>query len=230
MNDPQYLIVKLEGIEELVIVADPLETDIPPDSGTGIFNVISTPYSADSTGKTVTTTAFTSALHDAGLRGQGGQASIVYVPPGTYSIGNLILPSLTSLYLSPGSILRFTGNSADYRIDWFKSSQELNGTEWIRTAHDSHDIKIYGRGIIDVRGDYGQNEGRFIAHAVVPMATTRFTFDGPTIRDGGSWTIMPTRSSYVTIDHAKVLNRMDLGEVRSFVRVSFEWFITFSVP
>ncbi|KAF8894797.1 pectin lyase fold/virulence factor [Infundibulicybe gibba] len=186
MKTPQYIIVRLADVGELVIAADPLETDIPSSSGSGIFNVASQ-YGADSSGGTVTTKAFTAAIKDAGVRGQG---SIIYVPPGIYQVGNLILPSSTSLYLAAG----------------------LDGTEWIRTAFDTHDIKIYGRGTIDVLGDYGQKIGKFIAHAVVPMNTTRFTFDGPIIRDGGSWTLLPTRSSYVTIDHAKVLNRMDLGE------------------
>ncbi|TFK39025.1 hypothetical protein BDQ12DRAFT_745737 [Crucibulum laeve] len=51
---------------------------------------------------------------------------------------------------------------------------------------------------------------KFIVHAVVPTNTTRLIFDGPIIRDGGSWTLVPTRCSSVVIDHAKVLNRMDL--------------------
>lgn len=209
MDTARYVIVRIADVGEVIIAADPLETNKPASSGTGIFNVVSR-YGADNTGSTVTTAAFRSALHDAGIRGQG---SIVYVPPGVYYIGNLILPSSTSLYLEAGSSLLFTGNRSDYTKDWTKTSQGLDGTEWIRTAHNTHDIKICGRGTIDVRGDYGQKIGKFIAHAVVPLNTTQFTFDGPLIRDGGSWTLIPTRSSHVTVDHAKIFNRMDLGEV-----------------
>lgn len=208
MNDPQYIIVKAAGVQELIILADPLETNVPPSSGTGIFNVMS--YGADASGNTVTTSAFRSAIQAAGARGQG---SIIYVPAGAYQVGNLILPSSTSLYLATGSALKFTANKADYTIDWRKDSQALDGTEWIRTAFNSHDVKIYGRGTIDANGKYGQQTSKFICHAVVPIATTRFTFDGPVLRDGGSWTLMPTRSSFVVVDHAKVMNRMNLGEV-----------------
>lgn len=210
MASPRYIIVRIAGVNEVIIAADPLETDIPPSSGTGIFNVV-TQYGADNSGSSVTTTAFTNAVNAAGSRGQG---SIIYVPPGIYNVGNIVLPSRTSLYLSAGSSLRFTGNRGDYIKHWRKDSQGLDGTEWISTAFYSSDIKIYGRGTIDAYGDYAQKTGKFICHAVVPIATTRFVFDGPLIRDGGSWTLMPTRSSYVTIDHTKVLNRMDLGEVR----------------
>ncbi|KAF9459980.1 pectin lyase fold/virulence factor [Collybia nuda] len=208
MNTPQYLIVRLSEVGEVIIAADPLEANIPPTSGTGIFNVVSQ-FGADASGGTVTTSAFTSAVNAAGARGQG---SIIYVPPGIFQVGNIILPSGTSLYLAAGSSLRFTGNRTDYTKDWTKASQGLDGTEWIRTAYGSSDVKIYGRGTIDAIGSYAQKTGKFIAHAVVPIGTTRFTFDGPIIRDGGSWTLMPTRSSFVTIDHAKILNRMNLGE------------------
>lgn len=211
MSSPQYIIVKFADVGEVIIAADPLEAGAPVSSGTGIFNV-ATQYGADSSGNSVTTAAFNNAIAAAGSRGQG---SIIYVPPGIYQVGNIILSSSTSLYLAAGSSLRFTGNRNDYTKDWRKDSQGLDGTEWIRTAYGSHDIKIYGRGTIDALGDYAQKTGKFISHAVVPLNTTRFTFDGPIIRDGGSWTLMPTRSSYVTIDHAKVLNRMDLSEVRN---------------
>ncbi|KAF8061692.1 pectin lyase fold/virulence factor [Lyophyllum atratum] len=205
---PEYIIVHSSGVEELIIAADPLEVNTPPSSGVGIYNVVSE-YGADASGSTLSTTAFRNAIQAAGARGKG---SIVYVPPGVYPVGNLILPSDISLYLSPSSALRFTANSSDYTTDWKKTSQNLNGTEWIRTAYESRNIKIFGRGTIDGNGAYAQRTGKFIAHAVVPINTTNFVFDGPVIRDGGSWTLVPTRSSYVTIDHAKVFNRMNLGE------------------
>ncbi|GLB35525.1 putative glycosyl hydrolases family 28 [Lyophyllum shimeji] len=205
---PEYLIIHSSGVEELILAADPLETNVPPSSGTGIFNVVSQ-YGADASGTKSSTTAFQNAIRAAGARGQG---SIVYVPPGVYPVGNLVLPSDVSLYLAPSSSLRFTANSSEYTTDWKKTSQNLNGTEWIRTAPGSRNIKIFGRGTIDANGKYAQQTGKFIAHAVVPLNTTNFVFDGPVIRDGGSWTLVPTRSSYVTINHAKVFNRMNLGE------------------
>ncbi|KAF9036855.1 pectin lyase fold/virulence factor [Panaeolus papilionaceus] len=52
----------------------------------------------------------------------------------------------------------------------------------------------------------------FIAHAVVPMATTRFTYDGPLIRHFAARTLMVTRSNNVIVDHAKMLNALSMGE------------------
>ncbi|KAF8159884.1 pectin lyase fold/virulence factor [Crassisporium funariophilum] len=207
MENPHYMIVRLPSYREIVICADPLETNRPASSGDGIFNVV-TQFGADKSGKSVSTNAFVNALRAANARGGG----IVYVPPGVYPIGNLIIPSKISLYLAAGSALRFTGHRADYTNDWHKGSQSRDGTEWIRTAHNSADIKIYGRGTIDMNGEYAYKTGKFIAHGVVPMATSRFTFDGPIIRHSASWTLMVTRSNNVVINHAKVLNTMSMGE------------------
>ena len=209
MENPHYMIIRLPGgYLPIVICADPLDTNAPAASGSGIFNVV-TQFGADKSGQSLSTDAFVNALRAAKDNGGG----IVYVPAGVYPIGNLIIPSKISLYLAAGSVLRFTGNKADYRTDWHKTSQDRDGTEWIRTAHNTEDIKIYGRGTIDANGAYAFKEGKFIAHSVVPMATTRFTFDGPIIRHSASWTLMVTRSNNVMINHAKILNSLSLGEV-----------------
>ncbi|KIM47152.1 glycoside hydrolase family 28 protein [Hebeloma cylindrosporum] len=208
MENPHYMIIRLPGgYRPIVICADPLETNAPASSGSGIFNVV-TQFGADKSGNSLSTDAFVNALRAAKANGGG----IVYVPAGVYPIGNLIIPSKISLYLAAGSVLKFTGNRADYRTDWHKTSQDRDGTEWIRTAYNTEDIKIYGRGTIDANGEYASKEGKFIAHSVVPIATTRFTFDGPIIRHSASWTLMVTRSNNIMIDHAKILNSLSLGE------------------
>jgi len=140
MEDPHYMIIRLPGgYSPVVICADPLDTNAPAASGSGIFNVV-TQFGADKSGQSLSTDAFVNALRAAKDNGGG----IVYVPAGVYPIGNLIIPSRISLYLAAGSVLRFTGNKADYRTDWHKTSQDRDGTEWIRTAHNTEDIKSMG--------------------------------------------------------------------------------------
>lgn len=105
-ND-EYVIVKVNSSKELIIAADPAETNKPASSGTGIYNVKSTTYNADSTGTTLATSAIQSAINDANAY-TGGQG-IVYVPAGVYKVGNLQLKSDVALYLEGGAVLRFTG-------------------------------------------------------------------------------------------------------------------------
>ncbi|QKX61404.1 uncharacterized protein TRUGW13939_08552 [Talaromyces rugulosus] len=196
-----YLILKVNGQKEFVIVADPNETDVPPSSGQGIYNVMD--YQADNTG-----TSLTSGVQDALNAAGKASGGIVYVPKGIFLVGNIIIPSRTSLYLAGGSVLRFTGNPADYNQLYNKPGLGP-GTWWIQTAINSTDCKIYGRGTIDANG-YGYQQGKHVAQVIVPVGTKRFIADGPLIRESSFWTIVPTQSEDVQLLNLKILNRLDM--------------------
>ncbi|RDL32393.1 Glycoside hydrolase family 28 protein [Venustampulla echinocandica] len=201
--DAHYLIITINGIKEIVICADPLETDVPPSSGPGIFNVLN--YGADNTGVTLNI-GIQSALDAAGK----SPGSIVYVPAGVYKAGNLKVRSQTSLYLAGGSVIRNTGIKSDYTIHYNKTGL-LPGTWWISTEFNSKDIKIYGRGTIDGQGGIGRVDNDFIADMVVPVDTAHFIFDGPLIRDSSFWALTPIQSTDVALKNVKILNRFDIG-------------------
>jgi len=196
-----YLIIKINNLKEIVIMADPTETDKPPSSGTGIFNVMN--YGADSTGQSVTK-GIQNAIDAAGK----SPGSIVYVPAGVYSVGNLVLRSDTSLYLAGGSVLRNTGKPSDY-INHYNKTGLLPGTWWISTDFRSKNIKLYGRGTIDGNGHEMRVNNKFIAEMVVPVDTTHFIYDGPLIRDSSFWALVPTQSTDVAIKNSKILNRVN---------------------
>ncbi|RDL42475.1 Glycoside hydrolase family 28 protein [Venustampulla echinocandica] len=204
VSDAHYLIITINNLKEFVIMADPSETNVPPSSGNGIFNVLN--YGADNTGSDITT-GVQSAM-DAAAKTPG---SIVYVPPGLYYIGNLMLRSQTSLYLAGGSVLRFTGNKSDYTT-LFTKSDVGPGTWWIQTEFSSSNIKVYGRGTIDGNGYFSLYTNTFIADLLVPVDTTSFTFDGPLIRDSSFWAVTPIQSQDVSFKNLKILNRQDVGQ------------------
>ncbi|WP_372663506.1 glycosyl hydrolase family 28 protein [Cohnella sp.] len=210
IQNDEYLIVKIPGLRALVIAADPGEVGAPSSSGTGIYNVTSAPYNADSSGTNMNTTAFQNAINDA-ANYAGGQG-IVYVPTGVYKVGNLELKSDVALYLQGGSVLRFTGVKSDYTVHWHKDSQNRDVTWWIYTQTGANNVKIYGRGTIDGNGKYAVETNNFASNIIVPMATTNFTFDGPLIRESGSWAVTPARSNDLTFKNMKIFNRFDMGE------------------
>ena len=142
--DAHYLIVKINDEKEFIIMIDPTETDVPDETASDVYNVLD--YGADDTGASITT-GIQTAL-DAAVEHPG---SIVFVPPGLYLIGNLLLRNQTSLYLAGGSVLRFTGNGSDYTTLYTKSDLGP-GTWWIQTEIGSTNIKLYGRGTIDGNG------------------------------------------------------------------------------
>ena len=204
--------------KRLVIAADPLETDIPASSGPGIYNVIDAPYNADSTGATITSDAIQQAIDDAHAAGGG----IVFIPAGVYTSSNLTLKSNVTFYLAGGAVIVGTGRGEDYRNDFRKDSIS-DGTYFIRTETNSENITMRGRGTIDGKGiemrkrkmvnpprKEGLPEERqhkngqgFINNLVVPMATSNFTFDGLTLRDGGFWAFLIVRSDNVKITNYK---------------------------
>lgn len=189
VSGDEYLIVKINEGRALVIAADPAETNKPASSGTGIYNVKSSPYNADSTGAGMATTAIQNAINDA-ANYTGGQG-IVYVPAGIYKAGNLQLKSDVALYLEGGAVLRFTGVASDYTVNWHKDSQLRDVTWWLYTQTGADNVKIYGRGTIDGNGKYATSKNNFASNIIVPIGTTNFTLDGPLIRDSGSWAVTP---------------------------------------
>ncbi|MDB5112282.1 MAG: coagulation factor 5/8 type domain protein [Mucilaginibacter sp.] len=204
-----YIIVKINKLKELVIAADAEEKDKPQSSGKGIFNISSSKYHADASGKNLTTEAIQHAIDDASAWHNG----IVYVPAGVYTIGNLNLKSNMSLYLEGGAVLFFSGHPQDYKVSARKASQNRNITWWLYTDSGAHHIKIYGRGTIDGNGKYATNKENNIGnHILAIMHATDFVFDGPIIKESGAWAVIPTRSKNVVIKNFKLFNRLDMGE------------------
>lgn len=207
LSESTYVIVKINNLKKMVIAADPLETNIPASSGPGIYNVVQSPYNADRTGNAMATTAIQRAIDDANRAGGG----TVFVPAGVYKSGNLTLKSNVTFYLAGGAVIAGTGKGEDYTIDFRKDSLNRDGTYFIRTAINSSNITLRGRGTIDGNGIAmrdrkmpapNKNEG-FVNNLVVPLATSNFTFDGLILRDAGFWSFMVVRSDNVTIENLK---------------------------
>ncbi len=217
MRTAEYLIVRLDGQRRLVIAADPAETDKPPAAGPGVFNVTDSRFGADPTGAAISTTAVQKALDAASAYGSaaGNARGIVYVPRGLYPVGNLELRSNTAVYLAAGAVLRVVADKSLYTVDAHKDSQKRDLTWWIQTEFGSKNIKLYGRGTLDGNGMAATKAG-FGPNILVPIATSNFTLDGLTIREGGSWTVIPTRSNDLSFTNMKVFNRFDMGENDSF--------------
>ncbi|MDR6555375.1 glycosyl hydrolase family 28-related protein [Paenibacillus qinlingensis] len=198
MAESRYLIVKINNLKELVLIADPLEVNVPPASGNGIYHVV-TDYNADCTGKSLATHAIQEAINSASSAGGG----IVYVPEGVYLIGNLTLKSHVTLYLQGGAVLRATDQKEDYTVDFHKDSLNYDGTWLIQTEPNSTHIAITGRGTIDGNGSWLRANQNFVSNLIVPIATSNFTIDGIIGRDAGLWALIPTRSNHVKIANYK---------------------------
>ncbi len=221
------------GGKYLIISADPMQTDVPAESGEGIFNITVAPYSVDPSKMTdkKVTEAIQKALDDASAYGSvaGNKNGVVYIPAGVYYVGDLVVSSNTYLYLAGGAVFRITDDSSLLTVDGTKTSmvdpngkQGVDYTWWISTAFEevdvdtvngSYDIKIGGRGTLDGRDAHywdTSSEGNHSVgqNTVVPIGCSYFMLEGLTIRDAVCWSVVAVRSDHLTFDNLKFLNRI----------------------
>jgi polygalacturonase len=167
------------------------------------------PYNADNTGSTKTSAAIQAAINDASAYGSSNGQGIVYVPAGVYLCGNLQFKSNMALYLQGGSVIRCTGNPADYSTN--ETFGPLSTGMWFLFATNDMNMKIYGRGTVDADGGYMVNTRNFAVNTLMPLNCTNFIADGVTFRDSGGWAIIPCIAKNVTFSNLKVLNQFSVG-------------------
>ncbi len=145
-STPRYLVLQINDLEKLVLLCDPPETDVPPASGTGIFNVV-TGYGADNTGATYAQPAIQSAVDAASSYGTASRPGIVFVPPGLYKVrANLLLKDNVDFYLAPGAVLKADEQIENYTVSRFGTIGP------VLVVDDARNVTIRGRGEVDASG------------------------------------------------------------------------------
>jgi len=76
-----------------------------------------------------------------------GQRYTLFMPDGVFRFGTIYIKSNMNLYLSSGTVLLGAYQRADYHLAYHYEFEDRVAA-WIRIV-DAHDIKIFGRGIID---------------------------------------------------------------------------------
>jgi hypothetical protein len=197
---PTYLVVRINSLEDLALLMDPLEVNVPPASGAGTFNV-QTQYGADASGSTLATSAIQKAIDAASAAGGG----VVYVPRGVYKIQALTLKSHVTLYLEGGSVLLASPNIADYTGAFAPAGGRLPD---VIGGANVDGVTIRGRGWIDANViasgivELGNNRRRVIS----PSGGTNLTIEGIFAGNNASWTINPEAITGIAITNVKVIN------------------------
>ncbi|MEC0226559.1 RICIN domain-containing protein [Paenibacillus alba] len=203
----RYLVIKINNLENLVIMADPVETGAPTPNGGSVKSIMD--YSGvDNTGGNLMTSKIQQAINDANARSGGGT---VYFPAGIYKFSQIELKSNVTLYLAAGSILRGSSDVGDYD---FTNTIFTNAN--IRIVGASN-VAIKGRGMIDSNGTTlttgasGPNR-EYIIHSYKDASGTKpnnLTFEGFTLRDGTTWNFRIQDATNVKINNVKIINNVN---------------------
>ncbi|WP_337102549.1 RICIN domain-containing protein [Paenibacillus sp. YIM B09110] len=203
----RYLVITVNNLENLVIMADPLETGAPVPNGGSVKNFMD--YSgADNTGANLMTSTIQQAINDANARSGGGT---VYFPVGIYKFSQIELKSNVTLYLAAGAVLRGSSTLSDYD---FSETQFRKANIRIEGATN---VAIKGRGMIDsngttlTTGDSGPNR-EYIIFSFKNAAGTKpnnLTFEGITLRDGTTWNFRIEDATNVKISNVKIVNNVN---------------------
>ncbi|WP_339315939.1 glycosyl hydrolase family 28 protein [Paenibacillus sp. FSL R10-2734] len=205
--ESRYLVIKINNMENLVIMADPPETDRPSPNG-GSVKSINDYSGVDKTGGTLMTSIIQQAINDANARSGGGT---VYFPSGIYKFSQLEMKSNVTLYLAAGAVLRGSSDVNDYDF-----SGDVFPAANIRIVGKSN-VAIKGRGMIDsngttlTTGDSGPNRENIISSSKSGGGTkpNNLTFEGITLRDGTTWNFRIQDATNVSIKNVKIINNVN---------------------
>jgi len=173
VSGTEYFVVRINDGREVFVFADAKSRE-PKGNSTvysGSGNLQSAIDAAASSGKTLV------------------------IPEGTFTSGQLDIPSGCSIFLSDGAVLKASTSPEDFPDKTFIN---INGAKG---------VKILGHGTIDGSGYDGlfQNGGRRY-HLIYMQDCSDVKIDGPLLKDPCFWNVRVFRSSNVRISHIKTLS------------------------
>lgn len=160
----------------------------------------------------------TQAIADAIAAAHGAGGGTVYIPAGTFLTGAIHLYSNMELYVSPGAVLSFSTDPADY---------PAVESRWEGVKREVHAACIYGAGLtnVSITGSGtidGNGEPWWDKHRNHPEELeyprprligldncSRVTLRDLTLINSPSWTVNPINCSNVMIDNLSIRNPTD---------------------
>ena len=207
LTEPRYLIIDVNDHEKLILLADPLEKDIPITGTPGITSILD--YNVDQTGQSESTLHIQKAIDQISLDGGG----TLYFPPGIYKTRTVFVRDNVNIYLAGGSVIRGTGEKTDYPE---YDPGKLKSITYVFKIEDVSNVKIYGRGTIDglgvqLAGNVDNiNDAPLKIRAVSTHNSNNITVEGIVARELTSWAVPFFHSDHIKASHVKVLDYLHL--------------------
>lgn len=178
-----------------------------------MFDYVITDFGAQADGS-LATAAIQKAI-DAATTNGGGR---VVVPTGEFYTAAIILKDNVELHLTPGAILKFSDNQADYPVvtsRWEGVKREVYAS--CLYAEDAKNIAVTGFGLLNGNGakwwDLQRNHIEDLAYPRPKLVSfdscSHVTLKDFSIIDSPSWTINPILCENVTVDNLNIKNPAD---------------------
>jgi len=155
-------------------------------------------------GKTLCTQRLQAVVDRCSERGGG----TVYIPPGTYLCGTLVLKSNVTLYLEAGATLLASRNLNDYpsHVPQLRSYTDLYTERSVIYAERAHNIAIVGRGTIDGQGRFfpGRHAYKSRPYLIRLVECRNVRVRDVTLQHSASWTLHLLASEDVVVDGARI--------------------------
>lgn len=177
-----------------------------------LYNVLD--YGAMPGGEASSTAGIQAAIDAAALAGGG----TVFVPAGRYRTGSIALRSRVELRLSPGAVLHFGADPAEYPIvdsRWEGVRRRVHAS--CLYGADLEDVSVTGGGTLDGGGAPwwdrhrgGPEQLPYPRPKLIGLdRCRRVTLRDLNLRNSPSWTVNPVLCTDVTIDNLSILNPAD---------------------
>ena len=203
VHDADYLLVKINDLEDLFLLINPLVDYKAQIKNKEIIDITS--YGVDKTGQQIETQKLQQAINDA-----SSKHAVLYFPKGIYRTGQLNMRSNMTVYLSDGALIYGSINPKDYvdkslaRMD---SVSNFDYTDKSLIRMDSiSNFQLLGNGTIDGAGWAGLRKNGGWHYLIFATYSKKVIIDGPVLRDPAFWNTRIFCSNNIHLKNIKILN------------------------
>lgn len=197
VHDADYLLVKINDLEDLFLLINPLVDYKAQIKNKEIIDITS--YGIDKTGQQIETQKLQQAINDASLK-----QAVLYFPKGIYRTGQLNMRSNMTVYLSDDALIYGSTNPKDYADD---SISNFHYTDKSLIRMDSiSNFQLLGNGTIDGAGWAGLRQNGGWHYLIFTTYSKNVIIDGPVLRDPAFWNTRIYCSNNIHLKNIKILN------------------------
>jgi hypothetical protein len=177
LQRPTKLVITINEHQRLFLFADAVETNVPAPGQAGVVNLAD--FATDNTGAALQTEAIARAI------AKVAKGGTLYVPPGRYLTGTVVLKSDMTLYLAGGSVLQGSPKPADYPPE--QGSWHWANQQFLRISA-AENVTVRGPGTLDANGAVVRGRQGW-PHLLVARDCRNLRIEDVMVRDPAAWCV-----------------------------------------